>query len=257
MQAHAEASLYHALKYFILIFTGLADSDNDPDHPSHDEDTAPALIHDVPDPITSAVWPVSRPVCANPFSFAFFLHKSSGGDVCSSIKSCKSMLHRQPASRVCSDLAIQNYHISHISHISHIPQIAHIYHIFHMYYIYYICRKDWLALVDGYCYVGRQRSRTWIKLDIGVACSGSTRSANASVVLRLGTPTNLNRGEGRVGSGWSRAEGPDGSLDSDDPRARTTDPLGQVSGGPLKTRSPESRSEPLSWAVARVILSRK
>ncbi len=24
---------------------------------------------------------------------------------------------------------------------------------------------DWLALVDGYCYVGRQRSWTWIKLD--------------------------------------------------------------------------------------------
>ena len=39
--------------------------------------------------------------------------------------------------------------------------------------------------------------------------------------------------------------------------ARTTDSLGQVSGGPLKTRAPESRSEPLSGAVARVILSRK
>ena len=82
----------------------------------------------------------------------------------------------------------------------------------------------------------------------GVACSGSTRSANASVVLRLGTPTN--RGEGLVGSGWSRAEGPDESLGLDDPRDRPTDPLGQVSGGPLKTRSPESLSEPLSGAVA-------
>ena len=58
---------------------------------------------------------------------------------------------------------------------------------------------DWLALVDGYCYVGRQRSWTWIKLDSARSgVLGSTRSANASVVLRLGTPTN--RGEGRVGS---------------------------------------------------------
>ena len=42
--------------------------------------------------------------------------------------------------------------------------------------------KDWLALVDGYCYVGRQRSCTWIKLDSArSAVPGSTRSANASV----------------------------------------------------------------------------
>ena len=42
--------------------------------------------------------------------------------------------------------------------------------------------KDWLALVDGYCYVGRQRSWTWIKLDSArSAVPGSTRSANASV----------------------------------------------------------------------------
>ena len=41
---------------------------------------------------------------------------------------------------------------------------------------------DWLALVDGYCYVGRQRSWTWIKLDSArSAVPGSTRSANASV----------------------------------------------------------------------------
>ena len=42
-----------------------------------------------------------------------------------------------------------------------------------------INRKDWLALVDGYCYVGRQRSWTWIKLDI--ARSAEHGSANASV----------------------------------------------------------------------------
>ena len=41
---------------------------------------------------------------------------------------------------------------------------------------------DWLALIDGYCYVGRQRSWTWIKLDSArSAVPGSTRSANASV----------------------------------------------------------------------------
>ena len=47
-----------------------------------------------------------------------------------------------------------------------------------------VCGKspDWLALVDGYCYVGRQRSWTWIKLDSArSAVPGSTRSANASV----------------------------------------------------------------------------
>ncbi len=46
--------------------------------------------------------------------------------------------------------------------------------------------KDWLALVDGYCYVGRQRSWTWIKLDSARrAVPGSTRSANASVAHAL------------------------------------------------------------------------
>ena len=41
---------------------------------------------------------------------------------------------------------------------------------------------DWLALVDGYCYVGKQRSWTWIKLDSARSVvPGSTRSANASV----------------------------------------------------------------------------
>ncbi len=46
-----------------------------------------------------------------------------------------------------------------------------------------IPKKDWLALVDGYCYVGRQRSWTWIKLDSArSAVPGSTCSANASVV---------------------------------------------------------------------------
>ncbi len=54
-------------KILHFIFTGFADSDSEPDHPSHDEDTAPALLHDVPDPVTSAVLPVSRPVRANPF----------------------------------------------------------------------------------------------------------------------------------------------------------------------------------------------
>ena len=45
-----------------------------------------------------------------------------------------------------------------------------------------LVRTDWLALVDGYCYVGRQRSWTWIKLDSArSAVPGSTRSANASV----------------------------------------------------------------------------
>jgi hypothetical protein len=42
--------------------------------------------------------------------------------------------------------------------------------------------SDWLALVDGYCYVGRQRSWTWIKLDSARSVMpGSTRVANASV----------------------------------------------------------------------------
>ncbi len=68
-------TVYHVLRYFILIFTGFADSDSEPYRPSHDEDTDPALLHDVPDPIQSAVRPVTRPVCANPFSFASFLHK--------------------------------------------------------------------------------------------------------------------------------------------------------------------------------------
>ncbi len=45
---------------------------------------------------------------------------------------------------------------------------------------------DWLALVDGYWYVGRQRSWTWIKLDSARSVvPGSTRSANASVAHEL------------------------------------------------------------------------
>ncbi len=31
-------TVYHVLRSFILIFTGFADSDSEPDHPSHDED---------------------------------------------------------------------------------------------------------------------------------------------------------------------------------------------------------------------------
>ncbi len=122
---------------------------------------------------------------------------------------------------------------------------------------FFYVKISWLTLMDTAMLRGREAGRGSSSTARGVACSGSTRSANASVVPRLGTPTNRGDSEGRVGSGWSRADGPDESLDLDDPRARTTDPLGQVSGGPLKTRLSESRSEPLSGAVARVILSRK
>ncbi len=91
-------TVYHVQKYFLIILTGSVDSDSEPDHPYHDEDTTPDLLDDVPDPIPSAVRPLPRPVCANPFSFASFMHKSSGSDVCcSSIKSCKSMLQRHPS----------------------------------------------------------------------------------------------------------------------------------------------------------------